>query len=92
MNPIIVTIVVATATFILSIFGALQFYSSRMEKYIDAKVEGLRAEIATSRAEVKGEIGEMRAEMRAQGERLARVERQLEALFVPKPMPPGRGD
>ena len=28
MNPIIVTIVIATATFILSIFGALQFYSS----------------------------------------------------------------
>jgi hypothetical protein len=45
MKPIIVTILIATATFILSIFGALQFYSPRMEKYIDAKVEGLRAEM-----------------------------------------------
>lgn len=77
MNPIIVTIVIATATFILSIFGALQFYSSRMEKYIDAKVEGLRAEM-------RAEFGAVRGELKAQGERIERIERQLEALFVPK--------
>ena len=85
MNPIIVTIVIATATFILSIFGALQFYSSRMEKYIDAKVEGLRAEIGLVRAEVKGEISSLRVEQAATREKVERVERQLEALFVPKP-------
>jgi len=77
MNPIIVTITVATATFILSIFGALQFYSSRMEKYIDAKVEGLRAEMRAEFAGVNNRFS-------ALDERVGRIERQLESLFVPK--------
>jgi len=65
MNPTIITIIIATATFLLGIFGALQFYSSRMEKYIDAKVEGLRAEIQAVRAETRTEFQAVRAEIQS---------------------------
>lgn len=77
INPIVITIIIATATFILSIFGALQFYSSRMEKYIDAKIEGLRGEM-------RAEFGAVRGDLKAQSDRIERIERQLESLFVPK--------
>lgn len=82
MNPIVVTIVIAGATLLLGVFGALQFFASRLEKYIDAKVEGLRAEIQI----VNIHVGDVQA-------RLERVERQIDTLFASfKPIPPGRGD
>lgn len=53
----------------------------------------LRAEIGKALAEIgalRGEVGTLRAQVRAQGERLDRVERQLEAIS--KPALPGKGD
>ena len=59
MNQTTITVIVATAAFILSIFGALQFHASRMEKYIEAKIEGLRGE---TNARFDGAAAESRAE------------------------------
>jgi tetrahydromethanopterin S-methyltransferase subunit G len=86
MNPIIVTIVVATATFILSIFSALQFYAARMEKYIDAKIGALDARFDAISARfdaVNTRFDAVNARLDAVDTRLDRVERQLESIFKP---------
>lgn len=89
MNPTMITIIIATATFIVSIFGAPQFYSSRMEKYIDAKVDGLRGEMNAGFAAVRAEIATQSARISDASGRIERIERQLDAMF--KPISPGRG-
>lgn len=78
-------LIITLATLVLAIFGAngpvYALTSKRIDDlktYLDARMETVRAEITATRAELK-------AEMKAQGERLERVERQIKALFVPKP-------
>ncbi|HMV87647.1 MAG TPA: hypothetical protein PLD20_05630 [Blastocatellia bacterium] len=93
MNPVAVSIVVAAVsvvTLILAIFGASWLLQNNLKQYIDARIDALRAEIETVRVEVGAVRNEMRAEFASQGNRLERVERQLDAIF--KPILPKSGD
>ncbi len=81
MNPLILTIIIAPATFILAIFGASWLNQQAMNKRIDDLKMYLDARFDTIRAE----IGTVRAEVANIGQRIDRIERQLEALFKPSP-------
>ena len=97
MNPLILTIIIALATFILAIFGASWLNQQAMNKriddlkmYLDARFDTvtaeLRGEFKAVRAEiaaVRAEMGTLRAEVAALSQRVDRIERQLEALFKP---------
>jgi len=81
MNPLILTIIIALATFILAIFGASWLNQQAMNKRIDDLKMYLDARFDTIRAE----IGTVRAEVANLSQRVDRIERQLEALFKPSP-------
>ncbi len=93
MNPLILTIIIALATFILAIFAASWLNQQAMNRriddlkiYLDARFEGVNAEFRAVRAEigaVRAEIGTVRVEVAALSQRVDRIERQLEALFKP---------
>lgn len=79
MNPLILTIIIALATFILAIFGASWLNQQAMNKRIDDLKMYLDAKFDASRAE----LGTVRAEVSNLSSRVERVERQLEAIFKP---------
>jgi hypothetical protein len=72
MNPLIVTIIIALATFIISIFGASWLNQQAMNKRIDDLRGYLDARFAAQDTWFA-----------AIGQRLDRIERQLEAIFKP---------
>ena len=72
MNPLIVTIIIALATFIISFFGANWLNQQAMNKRIDDLPGSLDARFSaqdTRFASIE--------------QRLDRIERQLEAIFNP---------
>jgi hypothetical protein len=76
VNPLIVTIIIALATFIISIFGASWLNQQAMNKRIDDLRDYLDARFAaqdTRSASIE--------------QPLDRIERQLEAIFKPS-LPP----
>jgi hypothetical protein len=76
VNPLIVTIIIALATFIISIFGASRLNQQAMNKRIDDLRDYLDARFAaqdTRSASIE--------------QPLDRIERQLEAIFKPS-LPP----
>ncbi|MGH9837104.1 MAG: hypothetical protein ACREBD_24260 [Blastocatellia bacterium] len=88
MNPLILTIIIALATFILAIFGASWLNQQAMNKriddlkmYLDARFDGVNSEFRVVRAE----IGTVRTEVAGLSQRVDRIERQLEAVFKPSP-------
>ncbi|MGH9937586.1 MAG: hypothetical protein ACREAM_15160 [Blastocatellia bacterium] len=92
MNPLILTIIIALATFILAIFGASWLNQQAMNKriddlkmYLDARFDAVTAEFRGEFKAVRAEIGTLRAEMAALNQRVDRIERQLEAVFKPSP-------
>jgi predicted nuclease with TOPRIM domain len=97
MNPIIITTIIAAATLILAIFGAGWLNLQMLKSYLDTKIDGLRSEMNarfdTVNAEfktVRAEIETVRSEVANLGQRVDRIERQLEAIF--KPVLPKSGD
>ncbi|HEY9231551.1 MAG TPA: hypothetical protein VIS78_05375 [Blastocatellia bacterium] len=72
MNPLIITIVIALATFIISIFGASWLNQQAMNKRVDDLRSYLDARFAAQ------DIRFVAIE-----QRLDRIERQLEAIFKP---------
>jgi septation ring formation regulator EzrA len=72
MNPLIVTIIIALATFVISIFGASWLNQQAMNKRIDDLRSYLDARFAAQ---------EIR--FAAIEQWLDRIERQLEAIFKP---------
>jgi len=75
VNPLIITIIIALATFIISIFGASWLNQQAMNKRIDDLRSYLDARFAAQDARFA-----------AIEQRLDRIERQLEAIFKP-PLP-----
>ena len=75
MSPLIVTIIIALATFIISIFGARWLNQQAMNKRIDDLRSYLDARFATQDTRFA-----------AIEQPLDRIERQLEAIFKP-PLP-----
>jgi len=72
MNPLIVTIILALATFIVSIFGASWLNQQAMNKRIDDLRSYLDARFAAQDTRFA-----------AIEQRLDRIERQLEVIFKP---------
>ena len=72
MNPLIITIVIALATFIISIFGASWLNQQAMNKRVDDLRSYLDARFAAQAIRFV-----------AIEQRLDRIERQLEAIFKP---------
>lgn len=93
------TTIIAVTSLIVALFGALQYFTVRIEKNLDSRFESfrseLRAEFSAVRAEMTGMRGEMtglRSEMTARlaalDDRLNRIERQVDSMF--KPIIPGK--
>ena len=88
MNPLIITIIAATGTFILAIFGATWLNHQLLKSYIDAKFEGLENTI-DSRFDgvdarfdgVDARFESVERQMALLGSRVERLERQLDQIF-----------
>lgn len=72
MNPLIITIIIALATFIVSIFGASWLNQQAMNKRIDDLRSYLDARFSAADTRFA-----------AIEQRLERIERQLETIFKP---------
>jgi hypothetical protein len=72
MNPLIITIIIAPATFVISIFGASWLNQQAMNKRIDDLRSYLDARFTAHDIRFA-----------AIEQRLDRIERQLEAIFKP---------
>ena len=88
MNPLIITIIAATGTFILAIFGATWLNHQLLKSYIDAKFEGLentinsRFDAVDARFEsVNARFESVERQMALLGSRVERLERQLDQIF-----------
>lgn len=80
MNPLIVTIIIVLATFVISIFGASWLNQQAMNKRIDDLRSYLDARFAAIEQT-------MNARFDAVGQRISnleqRIERQLDSIFKP---------
>lgn len=90
MNPTILTIIIAAAAFILSIFAAnwLNLRNTdklfeRLDKQLAAQFGEVRAEFAAVRAEIAALRAEVLARLDALEDKVNRLERQMEAIFKP---------
>jgi uncharacterized protein YdcH (DUF465 family) len=79
MNPVIVTIIIAGATFIISIFGASWLNQQAMNRriddlksYLDARFDAVNAQFDA----VNNRIANLE-------QRVERIERQLDQIFKP---------
>jgi hypothetical protein len=82
MNPLIVTIIIALATFIISIFGA----SWLNQQMMNNRFNDLNKRIDDLRGYLDARFTAQETRFAAIGQRLDRIERQLEAIFKP-PLP-----
>jgi archaellum component FlaC len=90
MNPLIVTIIIAPATFIISIFGASWLNQQAMNKRIDDLRSYLDAKLDTKFEAVDAQFDAVRAEIKGLGHKVEnidslvdRIERQLDQIFKP---------
>ena len=90
MNPLIITIVIALATFILSIFTANWLNQQHVNKLMEKQDEKLKAQLETLATEIKrtsevtqSELSGVRNEIGHVTQRLDRIERQLDQIFKP---------
>jgi septation ring formation regulator EzrA len=90
MNPLIVTIIIALATFIISIFGASWLNQQAMNKriddlrlYLDARFDAVDARFDA----VDARFAELNHRIDNLEKRVDRIERQLDLVF--KPVLPG---
>lgn len=97
MNPIIITAIIAAATFILTIFSADWLNQRHIDRLIgqldlkfDAKLDALRSEMKALRSEMMAEFAKVHAEIQnlsqrvdALTQRVDRIERQLDTIFKP---------
>jgi septation ring formation regulator EzrA len=79
MSPLIVTIIIALATFIISIFGASWLNQQAMNKRID----DLRSYLDARFDAVDARFAAQAPRFAAIEHRLDRIERQLETIFKP---------
>ena len=86
MNPLIVTIVIALATFIISIFGASWLNQQAMNKhiddlriYLDARFNTVDAQFAA----VNAQFDAVSDRIASLEQRIERIERQLDQIFKP---------
>ncbi len=83
MSPLILTIIIALGTFILTIFSVLYFNQQGMKNYIEAKFEGLEGRMNAEFKATKAEIETVRSEVSNLSVRMDRIERQLDQIFKP---------
>lgn len=86
MSPLIITIIIASATFIISIFGASWLNQQAMNKriddlrsYLDARFDAVDARFAA----VDARFAALDPRFAGIEQRLDRIERQLETIFKP---------
>jgi septation ring formation regulator EzrA len=86
MSPLIITIIIALATFIISIFGASWLNQQAMNKriddlrsYLDARFDAVDARFDA----VDARFAALEPRFAAIEQRLDRIERQLETIFKP---------
>ena len=90
MNPLIVTIIIALATFIISIFTANWLNQQHVNKLMEKQDDKIKAQFETLAVELKSIHSEIdhthqgleRLE-RQMEQRLDRIERQLDQIFKP---------
>lgn len=83
-----IQLVIAVAGFIsiiAAIFGGAWLNLRSLERQMEAFRNEMRAEFAGLRGEMNARFGEVNTHLSVLDERVGRIERQLEALFVPKP-------
>ena len=88
MNPLIITIIAATGTFILAIFGATWLNHQLLKSYIDAKFDGLQNTIDARFEAIDARFQVIDARFDAVEQqtallisRVERLERQLDQIF-----------
>jgi len=86
MSPLIITIIIALATFIIGIFGASWLNQQAMNKriddlrsYLDARFDAVDARFDA----VDARFAALEPRFAAIEQRLDRIERQLETIFKP---------
>jgi flagellar capping protein FliD len=86
MNPLIVTIIIALATFIISIFGANWLNQQMMNRRFDdlnKRFDDLNKRIDDLRGYIDARFTGQETRFAAIEQRLDRIDRQLEAIFKP---------
>ena len=90
MNPLILTIIIALATFIISIFGASWLNQQAMNKRIDDLRSYLDARFAAIEQTMNARFDAVDARFDAVDNRIShleqrveRIERQLDSIFKP---------
>ncbi len=90
MNPLIVTIIIALATFVISIFGASWLNQQAMNKRIDDLRSYLDARFAAIEQIMNARFDAVDARFDAVDQRISnleqrveRIERQLDSVFKP---------
>jgi len=94
MNPLIATIIIALATFIISIFGASWLNQQAMNKriddlrlYLDARFDAVDARFVALEQSMNARFAELNHRIDNLEKRVDRIERQLDLVF--KPVLPG---
>lgn len=90
MNPLIVTIIIALATFIISIFGASWLNQQAMNKrlddlrgYLDARFTAIEQTMSARFDAVDARFDAVDQRISNLERRVERVERQLDTVFKP---------
>jgi hypothetical protein len=83
-------LIITLATLVFAIFGANWLSLQLLKSYLDARVDTIRAEIATLKAETQAGQSEVRAELRHLGEKVDRIDQIFQRLY--QPVLPGKGD
>lgn len=94
MNPLIITVIISTAAFIVTLFAssylnqrAMENQTRTLEKLLDTKIDALRNEMLGEfkefRSEIRGELKTIDARLDHLERRVGRIEDQLNLLFVP---------
>jgi hypothetical protein len=90
MNPLIVTIIIALGTFIVSIFGASWLNQQAMNKriddlktYLDARFTGLEHGVNARFDSIDVRFDAVDQRISRLEQRVERIERQLDTVFKP---------
>lgn len=90
MNPLIITIIIALATFAISIFGASWLNQQAMNKriddlrsYLDARFTAIEQTMNARFDAVDARFAEVNHRISNLEQRVERIERQLDMVFKP---------